>query len=467
MSNFQFQISTLIQVMADRIEPRTLKGFRDYLPELMIPREAILEKARRVYRSYGYAPIDTPALEYAEILLGKGGDESDRQIYRFQDQGGRDVALRFDLTVPFARFAAQYIGQLGTPFKRYHMGPVWRGENTSRGRYREFWQCDFDTIGTTSNASDIEVVLVISDLMRAIGFERFQIRVNNRLVLNGLLEQLGLADRAVPLLRALDKLPKIGADKVIAEMMETGPGKGGVTLEQGQRVLKLAGTEGSNAEVLDRLQADFGGNEKAAEGIRRLRELVEVTKAVGIPEGQVCLDLSIARGLDYYTGTIYETFLDDLPGIGSVLSGGRYDNLAGVYTKQTLPGVGASLGVDRLLAAMEELKLLPSISTPAPVLVVQFVAGRLGDYQRVAGRLRAVGIGAEVFPEAKKIGPQLQYAERKGFRLALIAGPDELARSEWKIKNLAQRAEQAVPEAEVVDAVRRALAAAASAGVPS
>src|ERR687887_1110798 len=194
-------------LMADLIQPRTLKGFRDYPPELMIPRERLLEKARSVYRSYGFAPIDTPALEYAEILLGKGGEESDKLIYRFTDHGGRDVALRFDLTVPFARFAAQHIGQLGTPFKRYHIAPVWRGENTQRGRYREFWQCDFDTIGTTSNASDIEVVLVINDLMLALGFERFQIRVNNRLVLNGLLEQLGLENQAVPLLRALDKLP--------------------------------------------------------------------------------------------------------------------------------------------------------------------------------------------------------------------------------------------------------------------
>src|SRR5262245_20943128 len=183
------------------IEPRTLKGFRDYLPELMIPREWLLEQARRVYRSYGFAPIDTPALEYTEILLGKGGEESDKLVYRFRDHGDRDVALRFDLTVPFARFAAQYVGKLGVPFKRYHMGPVWRGENTGEGRFREFWQCDFDTIGTISNAADIETALVIHDLLAALQVERFQIRINNRMILNGLLEQLGLADKAVPLLR--------------------------------------------------------------------------------------------------------------------------------------------------------------------------------------------------------------------------------------------------------------------------
>src|SRR5947207_3385160 len=253
--------------MANLIEPRTLKGFRDYPPELMIPREYLVEKTRQVYRSYGFVPIDTPALEYTEILLGKMDDESEMRkiIYRFQDHGGRDVALRFDLTVPFARFAAQHIGQIGTPFKRYQLGPVWRGENTGHGRYREFWQCDFDTIGTTSNAADIEVALVIHDLMRALGFERFRIQVNNRLVLNGLLEELGLAGKTAPLLRALDKLPKIGRDAVRAEMAE----KASVAPEAAERLLVLAEMTGTNAEILDRLRRDFGANANAADGIRR------------------------------------------------------------------------------------------------------------------------------------------------------------------------------------------------------
>jgi histidyl-tRNA synthetase len=438
----------------ERITPRVLKGFRDYPPALMIPRERLLEKARGVYRSYGFAPIDTPALEYAEILLGKGGEESDRLVYRFRDHGDRDVALRFDLTVPFARFAAQSINELGTPFKRYAMGPVWRGENTAHGRYREFWQCDFDTIGTTANASDIEVALVIHDLMKALGFERFEVRVNNRLVLNGLLEELGLAGLAVPILRVLDKLPKVGPEAVLAEMVE----KTGVPSAQAKQVLALAGMQGADAEILDRLQAEFGGNAMAADGIGRLRELLSVAATCGIPEGRIRLDLSICRGLDYYTGTIYETFLLDKEDIGSVCSGGRYDNLAGLYTKQALPGVGASLGLDRLIAAMEELSLLPKVSTPAPVFVVQFTAARLGDYQRIARLLRAEGIGVEVYPEAKKVGPQLQYAERRGFRLALIAGSDEFSRGEWKIKDLGKREERAVPEAQLVAVLREALA---------
>src|SRR5947209_1890798 len=256
--------------MADLIEPRTLKGFRDYPPELMIPRERLLEQARRVYRSYGFAPIDTPALEYAEILLGKGGEETDKQLYRFTDHGGRDVALRFDLTVPFARFAAESIGKLGTPFKRYHMGPVWRGENTQRGRYREFWQCDFDTIGTTANAADVEVVLVIHDLMRALGFERFRIHVNNRLLLNGLLEELGLEAKAKELLRALDKLAKVGRDAVRNEMAANA----GASDTQADRILSLAETRGSNTDILDRLEQEYR-NPRAADGIGRLRELIE------------------------------------------------------------------------------------------------------------------------------------------------------------------------------------------------
>jgi histidyl-tRNA synthetase len=417
----------------------------------MMPREEMLERARRVYRSYGYAPIDTPALEYTEILLGKGGEETNKLMYRFTDHGGRDVALRFDLTVPFARFAAQYIGQLGTPFKRYHMGPVWRGENTSHGRYREFWQCDFDMIGTTANAADIEIALVIHDLMQALGLARFCIGVNNRLVLNGLLEELGLAGQTAPLLVALDKLAKIGADGVVAEMVQ----KTGISAAAAGRVLDLAQAQGSNAEILSRLEREFGANAKAAEGIRRLRELLEVTGTAGVSEEHLRLDLSIARGLDYYTGTVYETTLTDLPGIGSVCSGGRYDNLAGLYTKQSLPGVGASLGLDRLLAALEELALLKKSGTPAPVLLVQFSAERLGDYERMARTLRADGIGVEVYPEAKKVGQQLQYAERRGFRVALIAGPDEFAQGTWKIKDLLQRVETAVPTAAVAEGIRK------------
>jgi histidyl-tRNA synthetase len=439
--------------MADLIQPRTLKGFRDYLPDLMLPRERMLEEIRRVCRSYGYAPIETPALEYAEILLGKAGDEMQKLVYRFRDHGERDVALRFDLTVPFARFAAQYIGQLGTPFKRYAMGPVWRGENTGHGRYREFWQCDFDTIGTSANAADIETALVIHDMMRALGFERFRMHINNRLLLNGLLEELGLAGCAVEVLRALDKLPKIGRAAVQAEMVE----KAAAAADQAGRVLDLVEARGSNDDILSQCEQLCPANPKATEGVRRLRELLGALREAGVPEERFQLDLAIARGLDYYTGTIYETFLLDLPGIGSVCSGGRYDDLARLFSKQALPGVGASLGLDRLVAAMDELGLLTKTATPAEVLIVMFAHERIGSYQAMARTLRAEGLGVEVYPDAKKIGQQLQYAEKRGFKLALIAGPDEFAQGVWKIKNLAARSETAVMAGEVAATVKRVL----------
>lgn len=444
--------------MSKRIEPRTLKGFRDYLPDAMMARERLIDTARRVYRSYGFSPIDTPALEYLEILTGKGGEETDKQIYRFQDSGERWVGLRFDLTVPLARFAAQHIAELGTPFKRYHIASVWRGENTQRGRYREFMQCDFDTIGTRSPAADIETALVIHDLLRAIGFERFTLRVNNRLVLNGLLERLGLAEKSKAVLIALDKLAKIGRDKVADEMARTA----GATPEQVNDVLRLAELQGENHEILEQLEPLVAGSDAGREGVARLAELLSALQAAGVPSQRVRLDVSIARGLDYYTGAIFETFLDDLPGIGSVCSGGRYDNLASLYTSQELPGVGASLGLDRLLAAMEELGMLATVATPAEVFIAYFVGERLHDYLRLAAHLRAAGIGVELYPEPKRLGQQLKYADRRGFRVALIAGEDELAAGTCQVKNLASGESHTVNlsehAAELVAAVERLLA---------
>ncbi|MFT7680010.1 MAG: histidyl-tRNA synthetase, partial [Planctomycetota bacterium] len=397
------------------IQPRTLKGFRDYLPEIALPREQLIDTAKGVYRSFGFAPIDTPALEYSEILLGKGGAESDKQMFRFEDHGGRDVALRFDLTIPLARFVAQHSGQLGMPFKRYHVGPVWRGENTQRGRYREFIQCDFDTIGTKSPVADVESALVIQGLFEALGFERFVLRVNHRGVLTGVLERVGLADQAVPVLRALDKLAKIGPAKVAEEMQR----EAGASESQAKDVLTLAEAKGSNAELLDGLPAQVAGSEAGEAGVESLNGLLAGLAAAGIPEERVALDLSIARGLDYYTGVIFETFLGDLPGIGSCCSGGRYDDLASVYTKEVLPGVGASLGVDRLLAAMEELGLVEGRSASAPVLLTYFDKARGQDYVTLAAKLRAQGLGVELYPDAKKLGAQLKYADRRGHSLAI------------------------------------------------
>jgi histidyl-tRNA synthetase len=440
--------------MAERIQPRTLKGFRDFPPNLMIRREAMIATAKDVYESYGFSPIDTPALEYTEILLGKGGDESDKQLYRFEDNGGRDVALRFDLTVPLARFVAQHVGTLGTPFKRYHVGPVWRGENTQRGRYREFMQFDFDTIGATDIAVDIETVLVVHDLFDALNVGDFTIRVNNRRILNGLLDRLGLHDVSVDVLRALDKLPKVGAEAVREELIEI-PGADTASADD---VLEMASLSGSNEEILSALAPIVTGSDVGEQGLDELVAVIEGVVGASIPPERIRVDVSIARGLDYYTGTILETFLAELPDIGSVCSGGRYDNLAGLYTSQALPGIGASLGVDRLLAAIEELDLGDGRSTPADVLVVFFDRERRNEYVSLARRLRSSGLRVEMYPEPKRLGTQLKYADRRGHEVAVIIGGNEWAAGEAQIKDLRTGESVTVGLDHVESALHEALA---------
>ncbi len=446
---------TVSDKKTQRIKPQTLRGFRDFLPDQMMARERLIDIARSVYRSYGFAPIDTPALEYAEVLLGKGGEESDKQVFRFTDQGDRDVAMRFDLTVPLARFAAQYIQELGTPFRRYHIAPVWRGERPARGRFREFLQCDFDTIGTLSNSADIETLFVINDLLEKIGIERFTIRVNNRKVLNGLLEKCGLQEHAVAILRSLDKLDKIGRDAVLAEMQE----KAGIPAAGAAQVLDMAQLKGSPDEILGALDGMLQGNQTGQTGLENLRELFGCVAQCGWPAERVILDVSIARGLDYYTGTIYETILGDLPGIGSVCSGGRYDNLADLFTSQHLPGVGASLGLDRMLAALEELGRTTKATTPAPVLVTMFDSTGIPAYLQMGRQLRKAGIGTEVYPEAKNIGRQMKYADKRGFRFCLIAGADEFAAGTWQIKDLKNGTQVSVAAADVAAHLQQVLTA--------
>jgi histidyl-tRNA synthetase len=421
------------------IEPRTLKGFRDHLPAAALARERVLEIARRVYRSYGFAPIDTPALEYLEILTGKGSDETDKQLYRFKDHGGRDVGLRFDLTVPFARFAAQHVHDLGLPFKRYHMAAVWRGENTQRGRYREFMQCDFDTIGTTSPVADLEMVLVVHDLLAAIGIERFTIRLNDRRVLAGILGRLGLTERSTVVLRSLDKLGKATPEAVAAELAAQG-----VTAEATTALLQMASLSGPPADVLAKLEALVGDAEQGRAGVAALAAVVAGARDAGVPEGRVVIDPSIARGLDYYTGIVLESFLDELPALGSICSGGRYDNLAGLYTKQHLPGVGASLGIDRLLAGLEELGRAATVESPADVFLVHFDERHLADYLKIAAAIRAAGMAVEFFPEAKKLGQQLKLAAKRGIAAALVIGSDEFAAGTAQFKNLATQQSVAI-----------------------
>ena len=321
--------------------------------------------------------------------------------------------------------------ELGLPFKRYHMAAVWRGENTQRGRYREFMQCDFDTIGTTSPVADLEMVLVVHDLLAAIGIERFTIRLNDRRVLAGILGRLGLTDQSTSVLRSLDKLGKATPEAVAAELAAHG-----VAAEAAAALLEMASLAGPPADVLARLSTLVGDEEQGRAGVAALTAIVTGAREAGVPDGRVAIDPSIARGLDYYTGIVLESFLDDLPALGSICSGGRYDNLAGLYTKQHLPGVGASLGIDRLLAGLEELGRVATVETPAEVFLVHFDERHLADYLRIATAIRAAGMAVEFFPEAKKVGQQLKLAAKRGFPAALVIGSDEFAAGTAQFKKL-------------------------------
>jgi len=435
------------------IQPRTLKGFRDQLPATMTAREEVIETARRVYRSFGFTPIDTPALEYSEILFGKGSDETDKQMYRFTDNGGRDVAMRFDLTVPLARFIAQHVGKLGTPFKRYHVGPVWRGENTQRGRYREFTQFDFDTIGTESLVADIETLVVVHDLFAALDISEFVIHFNSRLLLNGLLEKLGLVEESEGVLRSLDKLAKIGADGVRAELADvTSAGSA-----EASAILALAELTGRNDDIVADLPEIVGDSEMARAGMEAVSAILDGVRAAGVPEQRVRLDVSIARGLAYYTGTVFETFLTRLPEIGSVCSGGRYDDLASLYTKQRLPGIGGSLGLDRLIAASEEIHGIDESAAAADVFIPFFAKDRRNDYLRLSEELRRAGLSVELYPDSRKLGAQMKYADKRGHRLAVIIGENEWETGTAQVKVLDTAQAREVTYADIAEMCRNLL----------
>ena len=415
--------------MKEIIEPRVLKGFRDYLPQDEIARRELMEKLERTFRSYGFVPIDTPVLEYAEILLGKGGGETDKQVFRFQDNGGRDVALRFDLTVPFARFMAEHADELYLPFKRYHIAKAWRGENTQRGRYREFIQCDFDIVGTDTASADADIILLIGDALSGLGVGDFTVRINHRGVFNRLLESAGLREKSAAVLRAVDKLEKLGEGEVGRALAAE------IGADLVPRVLDFIAKGEDFESTLGRMESLAGG---PSEDSARLRAIWRCVEEAGFA-GKMVLDPSITRGLDYYTGVVFETSLDAMPEIGSICSGGRYDELASLYTTRRLPGVGSSIGLDRLLAALDHLGKAGKRSGYSQVLVLDMDEGLEASYHRIARGLRAAGIAAEVFPERKKIAQQFAFAERKGIPLAVILGSEEAAKGVAQLRDLLRR----------------------------
>jgi histidyl-tRNA synthetase len=421
--------------MSQIIEPRVLKGFRDYLPQDETARRELMEVLERVFRSFGFVPIDTPALEYAEVLLGKGGGETDKQVYRFQDNGGRDVALRFDLTVPFARFMAEHVDELYLPFRRYHMAKVWRGENTQRGRYREFMQCDFDIVGTDSASADTDIILLIADAIAALDAGSFTLRVNHRGVFNRFLESVGVREKSVPLLRLVDKAEKVGIDE-LGKLLSIEVGDA-----VADKILRFIAKEGSFEATLEKIEGLAGG---PAADTERLRDIWRNASEAGFP-GSLVLDPSITRGLDYYTGVVFETNLDAMPEIGSVCSGGRYDELASLYTTKRLPGVGSSIGLDRLLAALDALGKVKRRSGYTQVIVLDIDDSLSPSYHKIARGLRAADIAAEVYPEKRKLAQQFAYAERKGIGLAVMIGTDEAQRGEAQLRDLVSRESATLP----------------------
>lgn len=373
------------------IEPVILKGFRDSLPKEEIPKKKIMEKLEKGFQSYGFVPIDTPVLEYTSVLLGKGGGETDKQVFHFMDNGGREVAMRFDLTVPFARFMASHSPELALPFKRYHINKVWRGEKPQKGRYREFFQCDFDIVGVDNTTSDYEILSMMNHSFSSLGIEGYTFHLSHRGLFNTFLEKIGVRDDSVEILRAVDKLRKIGEDEVKAILTEITESE-----EKASLILRYI-TSGENSssfmETLGKLESLSGGENESSV---RLREIYALLEQTGI-EKHFTLDPSITRGLDYYTGIVYETFLEGAEAIGSVCSGGRYNNLASLYTKENLPGVGSSIGLDRLIAALEELESPLVKETASSDVLIIHTPGFLAGAERTASELREKAVRADVY----------------------------------------------------------------------
>ncbi|MBI2322736.1 MAG: histidine--tRNA ligase [Chloroflexi bacterium] len=439
-----------------RVKPQLLKGTRDLLPERMLLRHHVVGKLRAVFERFGFEPLETPALEYAETLEGKLGPEGDMLMYRFEDRGGRRVALRYDLTVPFARVVALY-PELPRPFKRYQIAPVWRAESPQRGRYREFWQCDADVAGAASVLADAELVALTHAGFAALGFERYSIRVNHRRLLAALAEQAGVAhERTMVAFRALDKLAKIGHAAVCEEMVA-----GGVALAAAERLLASVAAIGPADGVLADLDRALDGHAAGRQAVAELRALFDGLAALGVPDGVAVVDCTMVRGLDYYTGPIYETTIEE-PKIGSVSGGGRYDELIGMFAGQPVPATGVSFGLERVVDVLEALGKRPAEvgRTVTEALVTVFDAGTLVASLVTVAELRAAGLRAEVALDHRDLGRQLKYADRKGIPLAVLLGPDELAAGEALVKDLRLGEQTRVPRPQLVAHLRAALGAA-------
>jgi len=441
----------------ERIKPRTLSGFMELLPQKQARLERMMQILRDTYSLYGFAALDTPAIEDAQILLAKGGGETEKQIYRFQ-KGDSDLALRFDLTVPLAKYVALHYNDLAFPFRRYQISKVYRGERAQRGRFREFYQADIDIIGDgkLDILNEAEIPAIIYRVFRGFGLNRFQIRVNNRKILNGFYAMLGLTEKSGDIMRSVDKLDKIGAEKV-RNILVTDCA---LTEEQADEILKFIAIRGTNAEVLAALEGYAGKDETFDKGLEELKAVTVNLAAFGVPEENFAVDLTIARGLDYYTGTVYETTLLDHPEIGSVCSGGRYDNLAGYYIDKPLPGVGISIGLTRLFYVLDEQGLLNEElpSAPADALVLPMTADPAPAIA-LAEQLRSQGIRVQLYGEQKKFKQKMSYCDKLGVPYAVLLGEDEIAAGKCSVKDMKTGEQITVTAAEAAERIRSGLAA--------
>ena len=432
-----------------QIKPHTLSGFMELLPQPQLQMEAIMEVLRNTYSLYGFTPLDTPAIEAADVLLAKGGGETEKQIYRFQ-KGDSDLALRFDLTVPLAKYVALHYGELAFPFRRYQIGKVYRGERAQRGRFREFYQADIDIIGDgkLSITNEAEIPSIIYKTFSTLGLRRFQIRVNNRKILNGFYAMLGLSEQSGDIMRTVDKLDKIGSDKVRVLLVE----ECGVEEAKADEILTFIAIRGTNGEVLSALEQYRSRNEVFDQGLDELSSVTKLLGAFGVPEENFAVDLTIARGLDYYTGTVYETTLLDHPEIGSVCSGGRYDNLAEYYTDRKLPGVGISIGVTRLFYVLGEQGLLNSdiCTAPADVLILPMTED-LSEAISLATDLRAAGVSTQIYTEKKKFKAKMNYADKLKVPYVYFLGEDEINAGVVSCKDMRTGEQVKLPRAEAVE----------------
>ena len=430
-----------------KTEPRTLAGFMELLPEEQILFEQIKNTIEKTYQKFGFLPLDTPIIELSEVLLAKAGGETEKQIYRFQ-KGDTDLSLRFDLTVPLAKFVAKNYGNLSFPFRRYQIGKVYRGEKAQKGRFREFYQCDIDIIGDgeLNTMNDAEIPSVIYNVFKELGFDNFTIRINNRKLLNGLFESINQKENSTEILRIIDKIEKIGKEEVVKELQELN-----VSNEAIDKIIGFIEIEGSSDEKLEKL-ANLGiDNDTYKEGLEELTQTVKYVRAFQVPDKNFNVDLTIARGLDYYTGTVYETFLNDYRELGSVCSGGRYENLAEYYTDKKLPGVGISIGLTRLFYKLNELKLIQAKQKSiSKVLVVPM----LDDMEfpiKVASKLRANGINTEVYLNDKKLKAKMKYADKLQIPYVIVIGDDEVKSGIVKVKNMQTGEEKEMNMAEDLD----------------